>query len=212
MMSSHSAAMRVTSPPAAQVLDDLNQKVEGLRRTFDYWRFRSTTSWLMLPRVITNRFPSGDQWKLKIRPEVNLVNCFGAPPAGGCSHTLTTPFSFRRNRQVRPSCDHRYSAIFGWQSDRPRRDRRPVVGAHDGDLPSFGRSGRVHILQVRQLRFVGGHAHGPPPRHADRQVVTHFARGTARRLGSVRSVAEAPHCRVEEELEGRTYHCLRSCR
>jgi hypothetical protein len=45
-------------------------------------------SLLASPRAISSRLPSRDQWKSKIMPESNFVNCLGSPPVSGCSRML----------------------------------------------------------------------------------------------------------------------------
>jgi hypothetical protein len=54
------------------------------------------TSLLILPRVSSSLVWSDDQLKSKIRPDVNLVNCFGSPPASGCSQMFVAPSRVRR--------------------------------------------------------------------------------------------------------------------
>jgi len=54
------------------------------------------TSLLILPRVSSSLVWSDDRLKSKIRPDVNLVNCFGSPPASGCSQMFVAPSRVRR--------------------------------------------------------------------------------------------------------------------
>src|SRR5438128_9760712 len=66
---------------------------------------RRTTSLVLRPRERNSLEPSGDHEKLKIRPEVYLVSCFGFPPASRCSQMFVTPSWVAKYCNCLPSRD-----------------------------------------------------------------------------------------------------------
>ena len=82
--------------------------------------------------MTSNCFPSAVQLKSKIRPELNLVICFGSPPGKGCSQMLDAPFCVivywrpsprrpARSREARRyiECLDRWSSISGNDREIP---------------------------------------------------------------------------------------------